>query len=143
MLFENKPLKVMVEFSLEQPKGGVHFVTPPCTTTADSQAREVQLDAVFICMCMHVFFSFGSTSMLSVMAGKTLHGVCVCDTVAASTYCICCVHMCRLWFPCVDSFTEPCRWTLYFTVPAHMMAISCGDLMEQARGPQNMHTARI
>ena len=38
---------------------------------------------------------------------------------------------CRLWFPCVDSYTEPCHWTLYFTVPAHMTAISCGDLVEQ------------
>ena len=37
----------------------------------------------------------------------------------------------RLWFPCVDSYTEPCHWTLYFTVPANMMAISCGDLVEQ------------
>ena len=33
VLFENKPLKVMVEFSLEQPKGGVHFVIPPGTST--------------------------------------------------------------------------------------------------------------
>ena len=35
-LLENKPLKVTVDFSLEQPKGGVQFVIPPGTTT-DSQ----------------------------------------------------------------------------------------------------------
>ena len=33
VLFEYKPMKVMVEFSLEQPKGGIHFVIPPGSTT--------------------------------------------------------------------------------------------------------------
>ena len=47
-----------------------------------------------------------------------------------------------LWFPCVDSYTEPCHWTLYFTVPAHMIAISCGDLTEQVStmGMSRHHT---
>lgn len=40
----------------------------------------------------------------------------------------------RLWFPCVDSYTEPCHWTLSFTVPAAMVAVSCGDLTEQVCG---------
>ena len=51
VLFENKPVKVMVEFSLEQPKGGVHFVIPP-GTTPDNLVR---------CTCMYVYHDSEST----------------------------------------------------------------------------------
>ena len=33
---ENKPLKVLIEFSLENPKGGVQFVLPPEGTSQDA-----------------------------------------------------------------------------------------------------------
>lgn len=36
----------------------------------------------------------------------------------------------RLWFPCIDSFSEVCTWKLEFTVDSAMTAVSCGDLME-------------
>lgn len=36
----------------------------------------------------------------------------------------------RLWFPCVDSFAEPCTWKLEFTVDDSMIAVSCGDLVD-------------
>lgn len=36
----------------------------------------------------------------------------------------------RLWFPCVDSFAEPCTWKLEFTVDDSMTAVSCGDLVD-------------
>lgn len=36
----------------------------------------------------------------------------------------------RLWFPCVDSYAEPCTWKLEFTVDESMTAISNGDLNE-------------
>ena len=43
-----------------------------------------------------------------------------------------CIILClRLWFPCVDSYTEPSHWTLSLTVPANMVAVSCGELTEQ------------
>lgn len=35
----------------------------------------------------------------------------------------------RLWFPCIDTYNEPCTWTMEYTVDAHMTAISCGDLV--------------
>ncbi|KAI8520784.1 Transcription initiation factor TFIID subunit 2 [Branchiostoma belcheri] len=36
----------------------------------------------------------------------------------------------RLWFPCVDSYSELCTWKLEFTVDAAMTAVSCGDLVD-------------
>lgn len=36
----------------------------------------------------------------------------------------------RLWFPCVDTYSEPCTWKLEFTVDESMIAVSCGDLVE-------------
>lgn len=36
----------------------------------------------------------------------------------------------RLWFPCVDSYCEPCTWKLEFTVDSTMTAVSSGDLLE-------------
>ncbi len=41
----------------------------------------------------------------------------------------------RLWFPWIDSFSEPCTWKLEFTVDAAMMAVSCGDLIETVYTP--------
>ncbi|XP_054152986.1 transcription initiation factor TFIID subunit 2-like [Oppia nitens] len=36
----------------------------------------------------------------------------------------------RLWFPCVDSYSEVCTWRMDFTVDLNMVAVSCGDLVE-------------
>lgn len=41
----------------------------------------------------------------------------------------------RLWFPCVDSYAEPCTWKLEFTVDENMTAVSNGDLMEVVYTP--------
>lgn len=41
----------------------------------------------------------------------------------------------RLWFPCVDSYAEPCTWKLEFTVDESMVAVSNGDLMEVVYTP--------
>jgi len=41
----------------------------------------------------------------------------------------------RLWFPCVDSYAEPCTWDLEFTVDENMVAVSCGDLIEVVAAP--------
>ncbi|XP_025837308.1 transcription initiation factor TFIID subunit 2 isoform X2 [Agrilus planipennis] len=86
LVAEGTALRVGIEFSLEQPQGGIHFVVPP--TEGTYAERGVHL------------FTYGNTS--------------------AS----------RLWFPCVDSFAEPCTWKLEFTVDECMTAISNGDLIE-------------
>lgn len=41
----------------------------------------------------------------------------------------------RLWFPCVDSYAEPCTWKLEFTVDEKMTAVSCGELTETVMTP--------
>ncbi len=38
--------------------------------------------------------------------------------------------ICRLWFPCIDSYSEVCTWKMEYTVDMYMTAISCGDLIE-------------
>ena len=48
-----------------------------------------------------------------------------------STMSVCC----RLWFPCVDSYSEPCTWKLEFTVDPSMIAVSCGDLIDTIYSP--------
>ena len=42
----------------------------------------------------------------------------------------------RLWFPCIDSYSEVCTWKLEFTVDDNMTAISCGDLVEIVAVPK-------
>lgn len=36
----------------------------------------------------------------------------------------------RLWFPCIDCYSEVCTWKLEFTVNMYMVAVSVGDLVE-------------
>jgi len=36
----------------------------------------------------------------------------------------------RLWFPCIDSYSEVCTWKLEFTVNMYMTAVSVGELVE-------------
>ncbi|XP_072045257.1 LOW QUALITY PROTEIN: transcription initiation factor TFIID subunit 2-like [Amphiura filiformis] len=88
---EQKMLRVSIEFSLERPSGGMHFVVP---------------------------------EMEGSMAERGAH---------MFTYGI--ENACRLWFPCIDSYSEPCTWKLEFTVDAAMIAVSCGDLIETVYTP--------
>lgn len=43
--------------------------------------------------------------------------------------------MFRLWFPCVDSFSEVCTWKIDVTVEKDLIAVSCGELVEQVKDP--------
>lgn len=86
LVVEGKPVRVSIEFALEKPQGGIHFVVPDCEGTMAER-------------CAHMF------------------------TYAAD-------NASRLWFPCVDSFSEPCTWRMEITVDASMVAVCCGDLVE-------------
>lgn len=46
-------------------------------------------------------------------------------------------HSARLWFPCVDSFAEPCTWKLEFTVDECLTAVSCGELLDVVYTPDH------
>nr|CAH0103828.1 unnamed protein product [Daphnia galeata] len=86
LMTEGRSLRIGIEFSLEQPAGGLHFVVPAGEGTLAER-------------CAHMF-SYGWENSS------------------------------RLWFPCIDSFSEVCTWKLEFTVDASMTAVSCGDLTE-------------
>ncbi|XP_030839037.1 transcription initiation factor TFIID subunit 2 [Strongylocentrotus purpuratus] len=86
-----KTLRLSIEFSLENPSGGIHFVVPDAEDTMAERAA-------------HMFtYSLENSS--------------------------------RLWFPCVDSYSEPCTWKLEFTVDSDMMAVSSGELIETVYTP--------
>ncbi|CAH2011714.1 unnamed protein product [Acanthoscelides obtectus] len=91
LVAEGTALRVGIEFSLEQPQGGIHFVVPPKEGTYAERG-------------VHMF-TYGHQNSS------------------------------RLWFPCVDSYAEPCTWKLEFTVDEDMTAVSNGDLMEVVYTP--------
>lgn len=86
LIAEGKELRIGVEFSLENPDGGLHFVS-------------VDNDDSF----------GGNSSHLYTYAPE---------------------NSSRLWFPCIDSYAEPCTWKLEFTVDENLTAVSCGELTE-------------
>jgi len=46
-----------------------------------------------------------------------------------------CDNSSRLWFPCIDSYSEVCTWKLEFTVEESLTAVSCGELLEVVHAP--------
>ncbi|KAL0273010.1 UNVERIFIED_CONTAM: hypothetical protein PYX00_005790 [Menopon gallinae] len=88
---EGRGLRIGIEFSIEQPQGGLHFVIPECEGTLAEKGAHM--------------FSCGHENSS------------------------------RLWFPCVDSYAEPCTWKLEFTVDEFMIAVSNGDLIEVVYTP--------
>ncbi|KAH8286072.1 hypothetical protein KR054_002239, partial [Drosophila jambulina] len=93
MIQEGQGLRIRIEFSLEDPKSGVHFVIPPASTDEETQMNS-----------SHMFTN-------------------------------CYENSTRLWFPCVDSFADPCTWRLEFTVDKNLTAVSCGELVEVIMTP--------
>ncbi|XP_013190078.1 transcription initiation factor TFIID subunit 2 [Amyelois transitella] len=81
---EGRGLRIGIEFSLESPQGGLHFVVPE-----------------------------GEGSLVEKSAHMFTYG-----------------HSSRLWFPCVDSYAEPCTWKLEFTVDESLTVVSCGELVD-------------
>lgn len=89
---EGRGLRVGIEFSLESPEGGIHFVIPN-----EIEGQPMPNSA-------HMF-TYGHENSS------------------------------RLWFPCVDSYAEPCTWKLEFTVDKYLTAVSCGELTEVVMTP--------
>lgn len=91
LIAEGRGLRVGIEFSMENPEGGLHFVI-------------VESDDPLISSASHMY-SYGHENSS------------------------------RLWFPCIDSYNEPCTWKLEFTVDEDMTAVSCGELTEVVMTP--------
>ncbi|BFZ20925.1 hypothetical protein BsWGS_23965 [Bradybaena similaris] len=77
--------QVCIEFAIEQPQGGVHFVVPDLPGSMAERSAHM--------------FTYGVENFS------------------------------RMWFPCVDSFSEPCTWKIEVTVDRQMTAVSSGDLV--------------
>ncbi|CAH2264572.1 jg21294 [Pararge aegeria aegeria] len=88
---EGRGLRIGIEFSLESPQGGMHFVVPEGEGTLVEKSAHM--------------FTYG--------------------------------HSARLWFPCVDSFAEPCTWKLEFTVDEALTAVSCGEMLDVVYTPDH------
>jgi len=71
-----------------------------------------------------VLYCIGACSCVLLWLGELLQ-VCCCHDNGCYEY------QYRLWFPCVDTYTELCTWSLRFVVPSNMAAVSCGELTEQ------------
>lgn len=95
LIGEGRGLRVGIEFTLENPVGGIHFVIPDDGTE-------------------------NPNAMYDLGAHMFTHGH---------------ENSSRLWFPCVDSYAEPCTWKLEFTVDDKMTAVSCGELVETVMTP--------
>lgn len=91
LIAEGRGLRVGIEFSMENPEGGLHFVI-------------VESDDPLTASASHMY-SYGHENSS------------------------------RLWFPCIDSYNEPCTWKLEFTVDEDMTAVSCGELTEVVMTP--------
>ena len=86
----------------------------------------------FLATCTHVHLRLGKLLKVSTKCERVYCKSLSLESVMSGfvyIYFHYCSH--RLWFPCVDSYTEPCQWDLSFTVPNNMIAVSCGDLTEQ------------
>uniref|UniRef100_A0AAG5D466 Transcription initiation factor TFIID subunit 2 n=1 Tax=Anopheles atroparvus TaxID=41427 RepID=A0AAG5D466_ANOAO len=91
LIGDGRGLRIGIEFSLEDPPGGVHFVIPEGEGTMEERAAHM--------------FTYGHENSS------------------------------RMWFPCIDSYAEPCTWKLEFTVDKSMTAVSCGELVEVVMTP--------
>ncbi|XP_049545880.1 transcription initiation factor TFIID subunit 2 isoform X1 [Anopheles darlingi] len=91
LIREGRGLRVGIEFSLENPHGGIHFVIPEGEGTMEERGAHM--------------FTYGHENSS------------------------------RMWFPCIDSYSEPCTWKLEFTVDKNMTAVSCGELLETVMTP--------
>ncbi|XP_065647290.1 transcription initiation factor TFIID subunit 2 isoform X3 [Hydra vulgaris] len=87
LIAEKKTLRISIEFVLEDPKGGIHFVNP-------------EIEGSPVKRKSHLFtYKYGNSS--------------------------------RLWFPCIDSFSEVCTWKIEVTTDIGMIVVCPGNLVEK------------
>ena len=94
MIAEGKPLKVGIEFSLQSPQGGIHFVVPKVENADPAPSKKPGTSAAAAIPVKE-----------KTMAEKAAH-------LFTTSY----ENSSRLWFPCIDSFSELATWKLEFTV---------------------------
>lgn len=133
MIQEGKPLRVGVEFSLEKPQSGLHFVVP------NTEGTLVEV-IIYLCLCISCRFYSPVTLVYvwNILPNKVFLS---CFNISyididipfqkgAHMFTYGNENSARLWFPCIDTWSEVCTWRLEFTVDDFMTAVSCGDLLE-------------
>lgn len=160
-----KLLKILIEYSIENPQGGLHFVIPndssekppkfdlttnllnngdrtcPQNTTSTSEPtssidQQQQLPSKLPSNHDTNGLTDPSQADLNNINQKSanLNPIENKQQTNTSKY----VHLftykhhncSRLWFPCLDSYGQPCTWVLEFTVQSHMTVVSSGDLVD-------------
>lgn len=168
-LAEGSVFKILVEYSIEQPQGGLHFVIPKTSDDKPNELDLVNLDVNRSASPQNVPIDehptaddkqpATTTNIESTPKDKT-NGITEPSqeqqpehekldkqqdeqpsskqdpkqTSKQPQY----AHLftyknhnsSRLWFPCLDTHSQPCSWTLEFTVQSHLTVISCGDLID-------------
>lgn len=124
LVSEGRALHVGIEFALENPTGGVQFVIPPPTPVTNDASTSIAAG----------ISTAGGTDPEAGPVAPSADPVSMAD-LGAHMFTCADENASRLWFPCVDSFAEPCTWRLEFTVDESMTAVSCGELVEVVRVP--------
>lgn len=120
---EGRALHIGIEYALENPTGGLHFVIPPPPPVNNDSSANITATGISTSATDPVKEAADEVAPIS-MAELGAHLFTCADENAS-----------RLWFPCVDSFAEPCTWRLEFTVDESMTAVSNGELIEVVRLP--------
>lgn len=82
LMAEGRPMRIGIEFSLEQPSGGLHFVVPP------GEGTLAEVNIKFLIINEFLIFKY------------LFHQRC------AHMFTYGWENSARLWFPCIDSYSE-------------------------------------
>jgi len=126
---DGSTFKIFVEYIIDKPRGGLQFVVrnPENPATEGANINLNNLDAA------NQQSGEGPTPSTPLPPDDPQPGGPTDQKPAQSRY----THLftyknhnsSRLWFPCLDSYGQPCTWLLEFTVESHSTVISCGNLL--------------
>lgn len=168
---DGSTFRVFIEYLIEQPQGGIHFVLPdvhsekpstvdlaanlvnnqgdqaPGSQTSSSVTNPISTDTPPVTngistetkTTAQATQESESETEVSKQNEQRSHSTDSAQSLAKSS----CAHLysyknhnsSRLWFPCIDSYGQPCTWLLEFTVESHLTAISCGELIGAYSSP--------
>lgn len=108
-VLEHKPLHLFISYMVENPTGGLYFAV-------NNQSNQ---------------FSTSNESQAAAAVDKdNVPAAPEEDTFVPHMFTTGRSNNSRLWFPCVDSFSESCTWSILVTVDDAYTAIASGELAE-------------
>lgn len=122
---DGSTFRILVEYVLDNPSGGIHFVSAEPQTFSDIE-NQPQINGYNTHDDEYEQnFPTDSTKLASDRQSRS----------HVFTYKN--QNSSRLWFPCIDSYHHPCSWELEFTVHSDLTVISCGNLISTNRSQEN------